>query len=156
MLSCAENLSCGVTLEAVFGSWLRRMVPVVDLIHDLRFQWEIHGSSVLVTSKCQRPAGRKIWDVSHRYRTALSTSTSPRTVDPRVPPLASIIPHPGSSKDTAFVRTLMRASFRVHVRLADYAPSGEVLGHRGKGPSQKFAEACETKNVRLGGRGSRP
>ena len=24
------------------------------------------------------------------------------------------------------------------------------------GPSQKFAEACETKNVRLGGRGSRP
>ena len=25
----------------------------------------------------------------------------------------------------------MRASFRVHVRLADYAPSGEVLGHRG-------------------------
>ena len=36
-----------------------------------------------------------------------------------------------SSKDTAFVRTLMRASFRVHVRLADYAPSGEVLGHRG-------------------------
>ena len=26
---------------------------------------------------------------------------------------------------------LMRASFRVHVRLADYAPSGEVLGHRG-------------------------
>ena len=36
-----------------------------------------------------------------------------------------------SSKDRAFVRTLMRASFRVHVRLADYAPSGEVLGHRG-------------------------
>ena len=36
-----------------------------------------------------------------------------------------------SSKDTVFVRTLMRASFRVHVRLADYAPSGEVLGHRG-------------------------
>ena len=36
-----------------------------------------------------------------------------------------------SSKDTAFVRTLLRASFRVHVRLADYDPSGEVLGHRG-------------------------
>ena len=36
-----------------------------------------------------------------------------------------------ATSDTAFVRTLMRASFRVHVRLADYAPSGEVLGHRG-------------------------
>ena len=43
-----------------------------------------------------------------------------------------------SSKDTAFVRTFMRASFRVHVRLAAYAPSGEVLGHMHRGNVAKL------------------
>ena len=41
--------------------------------------------------KCHRLAGRKRLALSHRGGTVLSVTTLPQTVDPRVPPLNSIV-----------------------------------------------------------------
>ena len=51
LLSCTENQSSGLSLEAVFGfghGWWSDWYSVVDLTQDVRFRWQIHGSIVLV------------------------------------------------------------------------------------------------------------
>ena len=51
----------------------------------------IHGSIVLVILECHRLAGRNRLAVSNRRGTVLLVTTLPQTVDPRVPPLSSIV-----------------------------------------------------------------
>ena len=93
LLSCAENQLSGLSFEAVFGfghGWGSEWYSVVDLTQDLRFRWQI-GSIALVIFNCQRLAGRNRLAMSHRRGTVLLITTLPRTVDPRVQPLKSIV-----------------------------------------------------------------
>ena len=75
-----------------FWSWLRIGMVLGSGSHsDLRFQWQIHGSIVLVIFKCHRLAGRNRLAVSCHRGPVLLITTLPRTVDRRVPPLKSIM-----------------------------------------------------------------
>ena len=133
-VSCAENQLCGLSLEAVFGfghDWGSDRYSVVDLNQDLRFWWQIHGLSVLVIFKSHRLAGSvpSSWYsaidnyIASNGGSTSSTSQQNRAGKARTESWAMFREHHvrnllriASSKDTAFVKALVRGSFGVHVR----------------------------------------
>ena len=105
----------------------------MDLTQELRFRWQIHGSIVQVPptgwSKSLGSVLSSWYSAIDNYIASNGGSTSTTSQQHRAGPKARteswamfrkdhVRTLVASSKDTAFVRTLVRASFRVHVRLA--------------------------------------